>query len=162
MTAVAGQAFSILVDSKHLLPEASPFASSFTAVGLTVNGNGLASAATVYFYGRLDRRMVTTLTLTGAANKYVTLRSTTTGLLLEYLNNTGTSSATFVNAEDSNAGQGNTILANDGTSLSAGNNVNWQFANTCQTVNSVINGSWSSTSTWDGVDLSLPPATRSM
>src|SRR5258708_24374203 len=101
------------------------FASSFTATQVYINSSGLGSAATAYFNAN-STFTVTTLTLTGASGKLVTLRSGTPGTNW-MLNNTGSNAVSFTDAKDSEARPGALINDTNGGVDSGNNNKNWNF-----------------------------------
>jgi hypothetical protein len=118
-----GQSFSILIDS-NTSSGGVTFSSSFTAVGLIINGAGLASAATAYFNAG-STYTITGLTLLGSSGKTVWMRSTTPTQPW-FLNNTSTNTVAFVDVQDSSAAAGATIVAGP-NSVDSGRNVNWTF-----------------------------------
>jgi len=118
-----GQSFSILIDS-NTSSGGVTFSSSFTAVGLTVNGAGLVSATTVYFNAG-STYSISGLTLVGSNGNRVWIRSSTDNQSW-YLNNTSTHNVSYVDVKDSNASPGLTIAAGP-KSIDSGNNINWTF-----------------------------------
>ena len=113
--------FNVFIDSNNA--GTVTFPSSFTANAFYMNAAGVGPENVFFTAG--STYTITALTMTGASGKGITFRSTQTNHLW-YLNNTGTSFGSYVNAKDSNAQLGNLINAStNGTD--AGNNTNWNL-----------------------------------
>jgi len=144
---VQGRAFSTLIDS-NTSSGGLIFSSSFTAANF--RAQGLSAAATIYFNAN-STYTITNLTVLGSPGKLISMRSTTAGTWT-YLNNITTNTVAFVNAQDSNAGSGQTIQAG-ATSIDSGNNIHWNFSGLLAPVSPEITSvSVSSlTATWGSV-----------
>jgi len=86
------------------------------------------------------------LTLTGGSGNLIVLRSTATNTQW-YLNDVTANNVSFVDAEDSNASPGFTILAGT-NSFDSGNNINWSFAAAAVVWAAPADGNWSVASNW--------------
>jgi hypothetical protein len=142
----AGQAFRVIIDS-NTSSGGIVFASSFTALRLTVDSLDLGSGTTLYFNAG-STYTITHLELTGAPGDRVWMRSTQSGTSW-LLNNSGTNSAAYVDVRDSDARAGNQIIATN--SINSGNNLNWSLGGVGQlrTWLGGASGNWFIGSNWD-------------
>ncbi len=118
-----GEAFATVIAS-NTSAGGLMFTSSFTAAQFIANTSALSSSATTYFAGN-STFTISTFSVTGAAGKYVVLKST--GVAQWYLNNTNINSASFVYVSSSNAqaSGGKTIFCSN--CVDGGNNLGWNF-----------------------------------
>ena len=107
---------------------------STNSAGLTFSGNCTTAAIFTHQVGGTTLTFEASATyafasiaLNGVLGGLVTLVSSSPGTYWYFNVSAATPTVTYVSATDSNASGGSTILADDGTSVNGGHNVNWQF-----------------------------------
>lgn len=116
--------------------------------GCTISGtltDSTASSKLIFTAGTISS--INNLSLNGQAlGTRIVLQSSSEGSFW-YLNVTETANVSFVQVSDSNASGGQTITADNGTSLDSGNNLNWAFpASNKYWVGN--NSDWNSSANW--------------
>ncbi len=152
LVGASGQRINTLGQNLHVIVDSNTtsggviFASSFTALSLTVDGADLGSGTTLYFNAG-STYTLTYLVLSGAGGQSVWIRSTADGSRWR-LNNTGSNDVSFVDVQDSDAQPGLLITALNSVGL---NTINWNFggAGVLRTWWGTTNSNWFIGTNWE-------------
>ena len=122
---------------------------TFTGATSFFNFSSTVPGLTLTFQGTSTTTVTNVLTLTGASGNPILLRSTNPGQNW-LLTASGSSAVSWVDAQDSDARGGTTIVPTNSTD--SGNNHNWNFGpGTIRTWWGAANTVWSNNSNWDSV-----------
>lgn len=107
------------------------FSGSCTTAGTFSHNTG----STTLTFGSGSTYAFNAIDIDGSASNLVTMISSSSGTQWYFNVTAATPTVTYVDAKDSNASGGSTIIASDGSCVDSGNNVNWDFTGSVGPVN---------------------------